>query len=153
MQENAHTSSRGLENPNRTSPTRLQCPLLCALHFSFKPSPPHFPHSTSLCSTFDSRDHYTPHTCLFHSTALRNCASSGPSILCRRPSVRTGTRMASLTAPSRPQGRMRRRHDQVRARQTEGALACDSGHVLHEVKTRGSKSGDSRHDGSTATRT
>ena len=42
---------------------------------------------------------------------------------------------------------MRRRHDQVRVWQTEGALACDSGHALREVKTRGSKSSDSHQDG------
>ena len=42
---------------------------------------------------------------------------------------------------------MRQKHDRVQAWQTEGALACDSGYVLHEVKTRGSKSGDSCQDG------
>ena len=71
-----------------------------------------------------------------------------PGILCQRPKARTGTRMASLSVPSRPQGRMRRRHDQVRTNMANcGRPACDSGHVLHEVKTRGSKSGDSCQDG------
>ena len=84
-------------------------------------SPPHSP----LLSTALS-----PHTCPFHSFPFRNGASSAIpafSANVQEPGRARGWRV-SLSCPG-----MRRRHDQVRAWQTEGALACVGGHVLQKV--------------------